>query len=99
MSEPLDKHQWKVHAAHRPGWEGRVGYYERLLRGIMEMLQDAENLMKIDDTSDLIRSLERVMIELEDVWTLVSAWKTEELSRPAGQRLPARPWHDPNGAS
>jgi hypothetical protein len=99
MSELIDKRQWEVHAAYRLGWEARVSYYERLLRSVMEMLQDAQNLMKIDDIPDVSRSLERVLLELEDTWTMVSLKKTEELARRAGQRLPKCSGRDQYGAS
>jgi hypothetical protein len=99
MSELIDKHQWEVQAAYRLGWEVRVSYYERLLRGILELLQDAQNLMKIDDMSDVTRSLGRVLSELEDTLTMVTLWKTEGVSRHAGRRLPERSGHNPNGAS
>jgi hypothetical protein len=99
MSELIDKRQWEVHAAYRLGWEARVTYYERLLRSIIEMLQDAQNFMPIDDIPDVSRSLERVLLELEDTWTMVSLWKTAELARRAGQRLPKRSVRDPNRAS
>ena len=98
MSELIDKHQWEVHAAYRLGWEVRVSYYERLLRGIMEMVQDAQNLMKIDNMADVIHSLGRVLSELEDTVTMVTLWTTEGLSRRAGRCLPERSGHDPNGA-
>ncbi|HKO25288.1 MAG TPA: hypothetical protein VJY65_11205 [Chloroflexota bacterium] len=99
MSELIDKRQWDVHAAYRLGWETRVTYYERLLRSIIEMLQDAQNFMQIDDIPDVNRSLERVLLELEDTWTMVSLWKTAELARRAGQQLPKRSVRDPNRAS
>jgi hypothetical protein len=91
VSEVIDKHRWDVHAAYRLGWEVRVSYYERLLRGIITMLEDAQNLMKVDDMSEVIRSLGRVLIELEKTWALIAIWKTEELARHTG--------NDPDGAS
>jgi len=45
------------------------------------------------------RSLERVLLEVEDTWTMVSLWKTAELAQRAGQRLPKRSVRDPNRAS
>jgi hypothetical protein len=65
----------------------------------MEMLQDAQNLMKIDDMTDVVRSLGSVLSDLEDTWTMVRVWKTEELSQRAGRRLAERSGHGPNGAS
>jgi hypothetical protein len=99
MSEPIDKHQWEVRAAYRLGWEVRVNYYERMVRGIMMMLEDAQNIMKVDDMSDVIRSIGKVLIELEDTWAMIALWKTEELARRTGQSLPNRSGHDPEGAS
>jgi hypothetical protein len=99
MSELIDRRQWEVHAAYRLGREARVTYYERLLHSMIEMLQDAQNFMPIDDIPDVSRSLERVLFELEDTWTMVSLWKTAALARRAGQRWPKRSLRDPNGAS
>jgi hypothetical protein len=99
MSELIDKRQWDVHAAYRLGREARVTYYERLLHSMIEMLQDAQNFMPIDDLPDVSRSVERVLLELEDTWTMVSLWKTAAVARRAGQRLPKRAVCDPNRAS
>jgi len=99
VSELIDKRQWEVHAAYRLGWEGRVTYYERLLRSIIEMLQDAQNFMPINDIPDVHCSLERVLPELEDTWSMVSLWKTAEVARRAGGRWPKRSVRDPNRAS
>ena len=99
MEQPSAGLQWAVHAADRKGWEVRLTYYERLLRSVMEMLQDAQNLMKIDDIPGVNPSLERVLLELEDTWTMVSLKKTEELARRAGQRLPKCSGRDQYGAS
>jgi hypothetical protein len=38
------------------GWEVRFSYYQRMVRSIMAMLEDAQNLMKVDDMDDAIRS-------------------------------------------
>jgi hypothetical protein len=96
MNTRIDKHQWEVRAAYRLGWEVRVSCYERLLRSIIMMLEDVQNLMKVDDMPDAIRNLGRVLIELEDTLAMVNLRKTEEL---AGRRLPERAGHDRNGAS
>jgi hypothetical protein len=99
MSELMDKRQWDAPVAYRLGWERRVRYYERLLHSIMEMLQDAQNFMPIDDIPDVSRSLERILLEVEDTGTMVSLWKTAELARRAEQRLPKGSVRDPNRAS
>jgi hypothetical protein len=99
MSELIDRRQGEVHAAYRLGREVRVTYYERLLHSMIEMLQDAQNFMPIDDLPDVSRSVERVLLELEDTWTMVSLWKTAALARRAGQGWPKRAVRDPNRAS
>ena len=55
MTTRVDKHQWEVHAAYRLGWEVRISYYQRLVRGIRAMLVETQNLMKVDDMDDAIR--------------------------------------------
>jgi hypothetical protein len=70
-----------------------------MVRGIMMMLEDAQNIMKVDDMSDVIRSIGKVLIELEDTWAMIALCKTEELARRTGQSPPERSGHDPEGAS
>jgi hypothetical protein len=99
MSELIDKHQWEIRAAYRLGWEIRAHYYERLLRNTIELLEGAQDVMKVDDMSDAIRSLGRALVELEETWAMVARWKTEQMARRTGQRLVDRSGHDPDEAS
>jgi hypothetical protein len=99
VSELEKRHQWEVHAAYRLGWEIRVSYYERMLRSIVVMLEDAQNLMKIDDMHEVISILGRAVVQLEDAWAMIALTKAEELSRREEQCLLDGSDHDPAGIS
>jgi hypothetical protein len=77
----------------------RFNYYQRMVRSIMAMLEDAQNIMKVDNMDDAIRSIGRVLIELEDTWTILALRRAEVLSEHADHRLPERAGHDRSGAS
>ena len=89
MDQPSEGLQWAVHAAYRKGWEVRLTYYERLLRSIMEMLEDAQAMMKVDDLTEELRSVARAVIELEDAWGALSLKRNASLMR-ASERSPCQ---------
>jgi hypothetical protein len=79
--------KWEVRAAYRIGWEVRLAYYERMLRGVMEMLEAALSPMKADDLTEEMRYVARALIELEDAWAALALKKTTSVMRGEVQSL------------
>jgi hypothetical protein len=49
-----------------------MAYYDRLLRGVREMLEGTVRIMKVDGLSEAIDNLGKALLAIEDAWAAVS---------------------------
>jgi hypothetical protein len=88
MNDPLPEHPWDVRAAYRKGWEERMAYYDRLLRGVREMLEGTVRIMKVDGLSEAIEDLGKASLMIENAWATVSwEWTSMLAAREQGQQM------------
>jgi hypothetical protein len=80
MHDPIHEHQWDVRAAYRKGWEERMACYDRLLRGVMEWIEGAVTIMKVDGLSEAIDELRQASLAIENAWDTVSLEWTSSLA-------------------
>ena len=80
MHDPIQEHQWDVRAAYRKGWEERIACYDRLLRGVMELIEGAVRIMKVDGLSEAIEELEKALLAIENAWATLSLEWTASLA-------------------
>jgi hypothetical protein len=72
MHDPVREHQWDIHAAYRKGWEERMAYYDRLLHSMMELIEGAVRIMKVDGLSEATEDLRKAFLAIENAWATVS---------------------------
>jgi hypothetical protein len=72
MDDPIHEHQWDVRAAYRKGWEERMAYYDRLLHTMMELIEGAVRIMKVDGLSEATEDLRKAFLAIENAWATVS---------------------------
>jgi hypothetical protein len=80
MHEPIHEHQWDVRTAYRKGWEERMAYYDRLLRVVMELIEGAVMIMKVDGLSDASEELRQASLAVENAWDTVTLEWTSSLA-------------------
>jgi hypothetical protein len=66
--------------AYRKGWEVRMAYYDRLLRSVMEMIEGAVNVMKVDGLSEAVEDLGKALLAIEDAWATLALEKSSALA-------------------
>jgi aspartyl/asparaginyl-tRNA synthetase len=72
MNDPVDKQQWEVRMAYKKGWEVRLAYYDSLLRSMLELLEGALRIMRVDELTEEMKSLGRAVVEIEDAYMALS---------------------------
>ena len=80
MDDPIHEHQWDIRAAYRKGWEVRMAYYDRLLRSMMELIEGAVKIMKVDGLSEAVEELGKALLTIENAWATVSLEWTSSLA-------------------
>ena len=80
MHDPIHEHQWHVRAAYRKGWEVRMAYYDRLLRSMIELIEGAVRIMKVDGLSGATEDLRKALLIIENAWATVSLECTSALA-------------------
>src|ERR671930_201682 len=76
MPDPVYEQQWEVRMAYKKGWEVRMAYYDRLLRSVMEMIEDTVKIMKVDGMSEVAEDLWKALLAIEDAWATLSLEKS-----------------------
>jgi hypothetical protein len=66
MHDPIHEHQWNIRAAYRKGWEVRVSYYDRLLHSVMDLIEGAVEIMKVDGLSEAVEELRKALLIIEN---------------------------------
>jgi hypothetical protein len=80
MHDPIHEHQWNIRAAYRKGWEVRVSYYDRLLHSVMDLIEGAVEIMKVDGLSEAVEELRKALLIIENAWATVSLEWTSALA-------------------
>ena len=80
MHDSIHEHQWDVRAAYRKGWEERMACYDRLLRGVMELIEGAVMIMKVDGLSEAIEELRQASLAIENARDMVTLEWTSSLA-------------------
>jgi hypothetical protein len=80
MHDPTHEHQWDIRAAYRKGWEVRMAYYDRLLHSLMELIEGAVKIMKVDGLSGAAEDLGKALLIIENAWATVSLEWTSALA-------------------
>jgi hypothetical protein len=86
MRDPVPNQQWEVRLAYKKGWEERIASYDRLLRTVMEMLEDTVDIMKVDGMSEAVESLGKALLAVEDAWATLALEKASTLVAGEGER-------------
>jgi hypothetical protein len=72
MRDPVCEQQWEVRMAYKKGWEVRMAYYDRLLHGVMEMIEGTVKIMKVDGMSEAAEDLGKALLAIEDAWATLA---------------------------
>ena len=72
MPDPVSMQQWEVRMAYKKGWQVRMAYYDRLLHGVMEMIEGTVKIMKVDGMSEAAEDLGKALLAIEDAWATLS---------------------------
>ena len=80
MHDPVHEHQWDVRTAYRKGWEEHMACYDRLLRGVMELIEGTVMIMKVDGLSEAIEELRQASLAIENARDIVSLERTSSLA-------------------
>ena len=81
MHDSTHEHPWDVRAAYRKGWEVRMAYYDRLLHSVMDLIEGAVRIMKVDGLSEATENLGKALLAIEDAWATVSLEWTSMLAQ------------------
>jgi hypothetical protein len=57
-----------------------MAYYDRLLHSVMELIEGAVRVMKVDGLSGATEDLGKALLMIEDAWTTVSLEWTSALA-------------------
>ena len=88
MHDSIPGPQWDVRAAYRKGWEERIAYYDRLLRSMMELIQDTVRVMKVDGLSEAVEELGKALLAIENAWARVSwEWTSMLAAREQSEQM------------
>jgi hypothetical protein len=79
MPDPVLKQPWEVRMAYKKGWEVRMAYYDRLLHGVMEMIEGTMKIMKVDGMSEAVEDLGKALLAIEDAWATLALEKSSSL--------------------
>jgi hypothetical protein len=79
MPGPVHEQQWEVRIAYKKGWEVRMAYYDRLLRSVMELIEGAVKIMKVDGMSEAVEDLGKALLAIEDAWATLTVEKSSAL--------------------
>ena len=65
--------------AYKKGWQVRMAYYDRLLHGVMEMIEGTVKIMKVDGMSEAAEDLGKALLAIEDAWATLALEKSSSL--------------------
>jgi hypothetical protein len=80
MRDPVPERVWEVRMAYTKGREVRMAYYDRLLRSVMEMIEDTVKIMRVDDMPEVIKDLSKALLAIEDAWATLELEKSSALA-------------------
>ena len=86
MPDPVYEQQWEVRMAYKKGWQVRMAYYDRLLHGVMEMIEGTVKIMKVDGMSEAAEDLGKALLAIEDAWARLALEKSSALVASEGER-------------
>ena len=79
MHDPIHEQQWEVRIAYKEGWEVRMTCYDRILRTVMDLIEDTVKIMKVDGMSEAVEDLGKALLAIEDAWATLSRELTSSL--------------------
>jgi hypothetical protein len=52
-------------------WDAHMAYYDRALRSLLELIQGTASLMKGDGLTEVVVSLGKAALDVEDAWAVL----------------------------
>jgi hypothetical protein len=72
MHDAIHEQQWEARMAYKQGWDVRMAYYDRILRGLMELIEGTVKIMMVDEILEVTDDLNKALLAIQNAWfTLV----------------------------